>query len=405
MSAMDTDIFISGAGIAGMVLAALLAKRGWRVTICDPSTPPDSEGAEGSDLRSTAYLEPSVAVLREAGLWEHLSPDATPLEALRVVDSAGWPPRQTALRTFRPDDLGLMAFGWNVMNWRAHRTLTEALSQAPGIDLRLGTGFADMTARDDMAFVTLTDGSRLTARLVVGADGRTSAVREAAGIDTRIRRYGQKALAFACTHVEPHERISTEIYNAGGAMVTVPLSDHDGQPASSIVWMDDGARVNDLAQMDEGAFNQRLTERALALLGPMRRVTPLRVWPVVTQTARTLTAKRTVLVAEAAHVLPPIGAQGLNTSIADIAALADSLQDDPGAPGALSLYARARQADMVGRAAAIDAYNRLCRSGLAPVQRLRAEGLKLVNDVAPLRRRVMMAGMGALKSDRSAAPR
>lgn len=402
---MNSDIFISGAGIAGMVLAALAAKRGWRVTICDPSTPPDSQGDAGSDLRSTAYLEPSVAVLREAGLWKHLSPDATPLEALRVMDSTGWPPRQTALRTFRPDDLGLGAFGWNVMNWRAHRTLTEALRQAPGVDLRLGTGFADMTTRDDAAFVTLTDGSRLTTRLVVGADGRSSPVREAAGIETRIHRYGQKALAFACTHAEPHEHISTEIYNSGGAMVTVPLADQDGRPASSVVWMDEGARVTTLAGMDDATFNECLTERALGVIGPMERATPLRVWPIVTQTARALTARRTVLVAEAAHVLPPIGAQGLNTSIADIATLVDDLQEDPGAPGGLQRYARARQADMLSRATAIDAYNRLCSSGAGPVQKLRAEGLKLVNDIAPLRRRVMMAGMGALRSDRSASPR
>lgn len=405
MRAMDTDIFISGAGISGMVLAALLAKRGWRVTICDPSTPPDGEAAEGSDLRSTAYLEPSVDVLREAELWEHLSPDATPLKALRVMDSTGWPPQQTALRTFRPDDLGLGAFGWNVMNWRAHQALTAALREAPGVDLRLGTGFADMTARDDKAFVTLTDGTRLTTRLVVGADGRASPVREAAGIDTRVQRYGQKALAFACTHAAPHQHISTEIYNSGGAMVTVPLADHEGRPASSVVWMDEGVRVTELARMDEAAFNAQLSERALDVMGPMQRATPLRVWPIVTQTARALTARRTVLVAEAAHVLPPIGAQGLNTSIADIATLADCLRDDPGAPDGLASYARARQADMVGRAAAIDAYNRLCRSNLGPVQKLRAEGLKLVNDIAPLRRRVMMAGMGALRSDRTAAPR
>ncbi len=389
----DTDIFISGAGIAGMVLAALMARRGHRVTICDPAPPPQDQEDEGSDLRSTAYLAPSVALLQEAGLWEGLAPDATPLAGLRVMDSTGWPPRQTATRTFTPDDLGLEAFGLNVMNWRARRTLAQALRDDPAIDLRFGTGFRDLVARDDVAKVTLTDGTRLDARLVVGADGRASPVRETLGIATRGHRYGQKALAFACTHRDPHDGISTEIYNEGGAFVTVPLAERDGRPASSIVWMETGPRATELAQAPE--FDRLLTERALHVLGPMERVTPIRLWPIVTQTARRMTAKRAALVAEAAHVMPPIGAQGLNTSLADIRALAAAIDPaDPGAPAGLAAYARRREADMRARATAIDLYNRLCRTGFAPVQALRRTGLKAVHDIAPLRRRIMGLGMG-----------
>ena len=391
----DTDIFVSGAGIAGMILAALLSRRGYRVTICDPAPPPEDIADAGSDLRSTAYLAPSIAVLEEAGLWARLAPDATSLSALRVMDSTGWPPRQTASRTFLPADLGLEAFGRNVANWRAHRHLADALAQDDGVDLRLGTGFAHLFARDDGARVTLTDGSEIRARLVVGADGRNSAVRTAAGIDIRQHRYGQKALAFACTHDEPHETVSTEIYNAGGAFVTVPLPDHEGRPASSIVWMDEGHRAMDLVKMDPVPFDETLSLRALHVLGSMHRATPLRLWPIVTQTAQSLTAKRVALVAEAAHVLPPVGAQGLNTSIVDIAALADAVAGgDPGRPEALDRYAATRRRDIAARATAIDLYNRLCRTGAGPLQAIRATGLKAVHDIAPLRKRVMLAGMG-----------
>ena len=392
-----TDIFISGAGIAGMILAALLARRGHAVTVCDPATPPEDIEDRDSDLRSTAYLAPSIAVLTEAGLWERLSPDATPLEALRVMDSTGWPPRQTATRTFRPEDLDLPAFGQNVMNWRAHRTLLTALRDEPRVDLRLGTGFASMLARESEVRVTLTDGSRLSAALVIGADGRASPVRAAAGIGVNDRRYGQKALAFACTHADPHDHVSTEVYNGGGAFVTVPLPDHDGRPASSIVWMSTGPEIQSLRTLDDDTFNERLTQRALHIMGPMERITPLRTWPIVTRTATALTARRTALVAEAAHVLPPIGAQGLNTSIADIAALADAIAGgDPGRDAALDTYARKRHRDMALRSTAIDAYNRLCRAEAGPLQSLRAAGLKAVHDLAPLRKRVMLAGMGGV---------
>lgn len=390
----QTDILISGAGLAGMILAALLARRGYGITICDPAAPPESADDEGSDLRSTAYLAPSRAVLEEADLWHHLAPHAAPLRALRVMDSVGWPPRQTGTRVFEAADLGLPSFGWNVPNWRARNVLAQTLAADPNVDLRFGTGLATLLARDREALVTLADGARLRARLVVGADGRSSPVRASVGIGVRTRRYGQKALAFAATHEAPHRNVSTEIYNSGGAFVTVPLPDHDGHPASSIVWMADGARAVALKGMERPAFDEALTLRALSILGPMARATGLRLWPVVTQTADRLTAKRVALVAEAAHVFPPIGAQGLNTSISDIAALSGAIAGDPGAPDVLARYAAARGRDIRLRAATIDAFNRICQTGNPVVARARAETLKALHDIAPLRRRMMEAGLG-----------
>lgn len=394
MTAERTDILISGAGLAGMILAALLARRGFHVTICDPSPPPESAALEGSDLRSTAYLTPSRAVLEEAGLWDHLAPHATPLDALRAMDSVGWPPRQTGTRTFRATDIALDSFGWNIPNWRARKVLAETLEHDPSIDLRMGTGFASMVARDTEVLVRLESGAQLRAKLLVGADGRMSPVRDAAGIGVTTHRYGQKALAFAATHREPHRNISTEIYHSGGAFVTVPLPDEDGQPASSIVWMNYGPRAIELSRMERKEFDAALTLRALSILGPMRRATDLRLWPIVTQTAERLTARRVALVAEAAHVLPPIGAQGLNTSIADIAALADAIAGDPGAPATLQRYAANRARDVRMRAGVIDVFNRLCRSGHPTVARMRVEGMKALYDSAPVRRRVMSAGLG-----------
>lgn len=394
MSDERTDIMISGAGLAGMILAALLARRGYEVTICDPSPPPERATDEESDLRSTAYLAPSRAVLEQAGLWQHLAPHATPLDALRVMDSVGWPPRQTGTRVFEAADLDLPSFGWNVPNWRARKVLAEALAADPKVDLRLGTGLATLLAREREALVTFSDGRRLRTRLVVGADGRDSPVRDAAGIGARTRRYGQKALAFAATHDAPHRNISTEIYNSGGAFVTVPLPDHDGRPASSIVWMCDGPRAVGLNRMAPPAFDEALTLRALSILGPMARATDLRLWPIVTRTADRLTAKRVALIAEAAHVLPPIGAQGLNTSISDIVALDNAILGDPGAPDALARYAAGRGREIRLRTAAIDAFNRICQTGNPLVARARVEALKALHDIAPLRRRVMEAGLG-----------
>jgi 2-octaprenyl-6-methoxyphenol hydroxylase len=398
MSDTQTDVFISGGGIAGLSAALAFARLGLSVTLADPAPPPQAADEDGSDLRSTAFLQPARALYEEAGLWSDLAPHATPLETLRVIDCTGTPPEIRTERAFRSADLGEAAFGWNLPNWLTRKLLTDRLAATPGVDLRLGTGFRAILTRDREAIVTLTDGTRLRARLAIAADGRASPLREAAGIGTDITRYGQKALAFVVAHDLPHDNVSTELYLSGGAFTLVPLPDHKGQPASAVVWMNDGAEAARLMALDETDFSTAATARACGVLGQLGLVSPRRAWPVVTQRAKALTAQRTAIVAEAAHVLPPIGAQGLNTSLHDIAALIDLARAAPGdlgSPEMLRKFARSREADIRKRARVIDLYNRVCRSDGAPVQALRSLGLKLVHDIAPLRRGVMRAGLGS----------
>ena len=391
------DIFVSGGGIAGLVTAAAFARAGFSVLLADPMPPAVSAEADGSDLRSTAYLQPARDLIEKAGLWDTLAPHAAPLDVLRVVDTTGWPPVERARREFRADDLSDRPFGWNLLNWRTRKVLAETLGQMEGVELRLGTGFAGLLTREREAIVRLTDGSQIRARLVIAADGRGSPVREAAGIGTETIRYGQTALALTVTHPLPHENISTEIYNSGGAFTLVPMPDVEGSPASAIVWMNDAPEAARLAEAPTGEFEATMTARSMGVLGPLTLASPIRAWPVITRTARTLTAERVALVAEAAHVLPPIGAQGLNTSLQDVARLlqlAEAKPDALGTPAMLAAYARAREADIGARARAIDIFNRVCRSGAAPLQGLRLAGLRAVHDLPPLRRAVMRAGLG-----------
>ena len=397
MSRIQTDIFFSGGGIAGLTAGIALARSGFSVVLADPAPPAQNDGDATADLRSTAFLAPARSLLESAGLWQMLDAAAMPLEALRVINLAGTPPEIATERTFEATDLNEPAFGWNLPNWLTRKVLTDAARETPNLDLRIGTGFAKLLTREREALVTLSDGTRLTARLAIAADGRAAPLRAAAGIDVRTTRYGQKALAFAVTHPLPHGNVSTELYAAGGAFVLVPLPDHDGQPASAVVWMQDGPDALRLAKMEDTEFGQAATERSAAVLGPLTPVTPRRVWPVITQTATQLTAERVALVAEAAHVMPPIGAQGLNTSLHDVKALLDAAVSDPESLGThefLSRYALARERDVKARAEVIDTYNRLCRSDAPPARALRSAGLKLVHDLTPVRRAVMRAGMG-----------
>ncbi|MDJ1016608.1 MAG: FAD-dependent monooxygenase [Paracoccaceae bacterium] len=393
----ESDIFVSGGGIAGLIAAAAFADLGLSVVIADPAPPPKSAEADGSDLRSTAYLKPACDLLESIGLWSDLAPVATPLETLRVIDCSGSPPAIRTERAFSSTDLGEPVFGWNLPNWLTRKLLAKRLAGLSGVDLRLGAAFQSILTRDREAIVGLSDGSRHRARLAVAADGRASPLREAVGIGVDTTRYGQKALAFVVSHEAPHNNVSTEIYLSGGAFTVVPLPDHQGKPTSAVVWMNDGPVAASLMALDEEAFSERATGRSAGVLGALKLVSPRRVWPVITQRAAHLTAQRTAIIAEASHVLPPIGAQGLNTSLHDVSALVALAREMPealGAPEFLDRYCRAREADIKARASAVDLFNRVCKSDKAPVQALRSLGLKLVHDVRPVRAGVMRKGLG-----------
>jgi 2-octaprenyl-6-methoxyphenol hydroxylase len=300
-------------------------------------------------------------------------------------------------RDFAGDSLEGGPLGWNFMNVAIRLELLRYLDRQPGVELAFGSGFARLLARTEAALVTLTDGRQIAARLAIAADGRASALREAAGIGTRTRRYGQKALAFAVTHPEPHHGISTELYLDGGPFTMVPLPDRDGVPASAVVWCNDGPQALHLHQLSVPAFEAAATERSAGVLGPLSLATGRALWPVVTQRAERLTGTRLALIAEAAHVLPPIGAQGLNTSVNDNVALTDLVRQAPdtiGDSGMLAAYEAARARDIAARAGLIDLYNRVTRAPDALSQALRRIGLRAVHDIAPLRARVMRAGMG-----------
>ncbi len=391
-----TDIFISGGGLAGLIAAAAFGRAGFSVVLADPAPPVSDEGSTGSDLRSTAYLQPAKALLERAGLWAALEPVATPLEALRIVDSTGWPPEVREDCTFHPGDVGDAPFGWNLLNWQTRKSLSEQIAELPRVSLRFGTGFRGLLQRDGEAIITLTGGARVAARLCLAADGRASPLREAAGIACDTQRYGQKALAFTATHEAPHNNVSTELYNTGGAFTLVPMPDHEGAHMSAVVWMDRGPDTEARRDAPPEDFNTELTLRSCAVLGGLQVASPRQAFPVLSQRARQLTLGRVALIAEAAHVMPPIGAQGLNTSLMDVASLLDLALSAPetlGSPAMLDAFARARNPDIQARMRAIDLFNRVCLSGAAPVQELRRAGLRLVHGVAPVRQAVMQAGL------------
>lgn len=389
-----TDILVSGGGIAGLITAAAFGAQDFSTLCVDPAPPVTDEGADGADLRTTAFLAPSVALLRRIGLWDRLLPHATPLQVMRIVDAGGAQPVARLIRDFDAAEIGDQPFGWNLPNWLLRREITARLAELPNVRFDPGTGTAGVLARDEGAIVTLTDGRRVQARLLVGADGRDSPVRQALGIGVRTFRYGQKALAFAVTHEVPHGNVSTEIHRTGGPFTLVPLPDRDGKPCSAVVWMENGREVARLAALPPAAFEAELNARSAGVLGHLTLATRLTQWPIISQIAHRFTGPRTALIAEAAHVVPPIGAQGLNMSLADLAALIDLSGDEPGDGASLTAYDRARRPEAYARLLGIDALNRASQASIRPLRDLRAAALGGLYGIAPVRRLMMRAGLG-----------
>ncbi|SMY09206.1 UbiH/UbiF family hydroxylase [Flavimaricola marinus] len=398
MKREKVDIFISGGGVAGLTAAAVFGSVGFSVICVDPTAPVTTGDAPGSDLRTTAFLQPARDLLEEAGLWDRLKTDATPLNVMRIVDISGPAGTPPVSRDFEASDIGDAPFGWNLRNWVLRREMLDRLGDLPNVSFRPGVGFERLVARDAEALVSLSDRSQISAKLVIAADGRQSPVRAAVGIDVRTSRYGQKALSFAVTHDMPHGNVSTEIHDQGGPFTLVPLPDHDGSPCSAVVWMTDGPEAQRLARLAPSDFNAAATDRSAGLYGPLSLVAGPQVWPIISQIADRMAAARVALIAEAAHVLPPIGAQGLNMSLADLACLRDLALASPdrlGSPEMLDRYHRERHTDILLRVKGVEVLNRTSQSSSAWLQGLRAHGIKALHDVEPIRRGLMRLGLGA----------
>lgn len=397
MTRTTTDILISGGGVAGLTAAAAFASAGFDVVCVDPAHPVTSEEAVGADLRSTAFLQPSIAVLEAAGLWSRLAPHATALQVMRIIDAGGAVPEPRLTKNFDAADIGHQPFGWNLPNWLLRREMVARLGELPNVDFRPGTGTVRMMTRTEEARVSLTDGSNVRARLVIAADGRNSLMRQAAGIGVKTLRYGQKALAFAVTHPVPHQNVSTEIHRSGGPFTLVPLPDKDGQPRSAVVWMDTGPEVTRLNALPTEAFEAEMNLRSCQVLGPLRLASRVTVWPIISQIAERMAGERCALIAEAAHVVPPIGAQGLNMSLADLAALlslAQATPEDLGSARMLERYHRMRHLEVQARVTGIDVLNRASIVGAQTLRDLRATALNALYSASPVRKTLMKAGLG-----------
>lgn len=383
---------IVGAGPTGLTAALAVAKSGIDVALI---AAPHNPAAAGTDTRTAALFKNSLTLLSNLGAWKACEPASAPLNAIRLIDDTGALLRAPEV-VFEASEIGHDLFGYNV----PQQTLVAALRQVamefgPGVTVVESAGVTGIAVDPDRASLTLAEGQTLTTQLIIGADGRQSICRRAAGIAATSHAYDQAALACTFTHAAPHRGISTEFHRRAGPMTTVPMP---GQ-ASSLIWVEHPDVARRLATGNPTNFRNTLQDNLQGLLGKVRDVGPRVVFPLSMMSSETMGRNRIALVGEAAHVAPPIGAQGLNLSFRDIATLADLLHTakkqngDLGSEDLLRRYDDARSGDVHSRARAVDLLNHSLTSQFIPVQLLRGAGVHALKAVSPLRRRVMAAGL------------
>jgi len=385
------DVAVVGAGPAGLAAALALAHVGADVALIGPAPPKTS--ARSLETRTAALLTSSVDLLKALNLWQTLAPHAASLTAIRIIDASRSLFRAPDIE-FKASELGLPAFGYNIANTvLAEALYARAQAVLPAV---IATNVTGIALDGNKAVLTLSEGAQLSARLVAGADGRRSICRRSAGIDVTERRYDQAAIATSFRHTLPHGNVSTELHTEEGSVTTVPLPDPH---ASSLIWVGPLPEIMGLMQRDDEGFADALSERLSGLLGAVSDVGTRAEFPVAGLTANRLAAKRTVLLGEAAHILPPIGAQGLNLGFRDAAALADCIADalrearDPGGEDVLDAYARARRLDVMTRTLGVDLLSRSLITSLPPLQAARGIVLHGLKALPPLRRAVMRLGL------------
>jgi len=378
------DVAVVGGGPAGLIAALALASAGVETLLVSPPPP-------HADRRTTALLDGSVQTLRALGVWPDLAAEAAPLKFLRLVDET-----QRLLRApevlFDSGELGLEAFGYNVENETLRAALLAACRKAALI--RIVESPARHVEPGGQGVTLAIGGMRERVRLVAASDGRKSICRAAAGIETKSRALPQSAVVLNLRHSAPHGDTSTEFHTETGPFTFAPLL--GGR--SSLVWVTAPEEAEAIRALDDAALGAAIERRAHSMLGKMEVSSARGIFPLGSEIAERFAANRIALIGEAAHVLPPIGAQGLNLGIRDAAQLAELVADsggeDPGTDELLSEYDRRRGPDVRGRAAFVDFANRSLLSDFLPLHAARGFGLQLAKRSGFVRRALMQQGLG-----------
>ena len=366
-----------------MTSSLKLAESGSKVVLCSPKQ-------SKKDPRTTALLMHSISFFEELGLWQPLSKNAFPLKTMRIVDGTNRLIRAPQT-DFVAREIDLEAFGYNLRNQDIIEILQSRIDNHPNIVSIDGTT-EDLVTKDgkEVLSVKTKDGfTTISAGFVVGADGRNSFVRHKKEISVREWSYPQTALVVDFEHTRSSDFTSTEFHTEAGPFTVVPHSNN----IAGLVWMEKPETVDELLNLSGEKLGLVLEQKMQSFLGKIKLISKPQSFPMKVMVSNTFGDHNWAIVGEAAHVFPPIGAQGFNLGIRDIEAIAEVLSRFTDQENRGKQYDNERRHDINSRTYGVDLLNRSLLSDFLPIQILRGMGLQLLGSIKPLRKYAMKMGI------------
>ena len=392
---MKTDVIITGGGIVGSTLALALAQAGFEVTMID-ALPKATRRKKGFDGRSYAMALATTRMLRALGLWEELAPNAQPINEIKVSDGRTGQAPSPFFMHFDHAEIGSDPMGYMIEDRHARVALLNAEKGEPQFTHLADAQVVAQEVTPSGAHVILSAGTKLSANILVGCDGRGSGTAERAGIKRVSWKYKQTSLVCALNVEKDHGGIAHQLFLPEGPLAILPLTNK----RVGVVWTEATSRAADIAQLGDAEYLDILRPRFGDFLGDISLAGERFTYPLGLSLAHSFTADRVALVGDAAHGIHPIAGQGLNAGMRDVAALTEVLGDarrlgeDIGSHGVLKRYQEWRRFDTATLALATDSFNRLFSNDRPGLRALRDLGMGTVNAIPALRRSFMREAAG-----------
>lgn len=383
----ECDILVVGGGLAGTALALSLARSEHAVSLIEPAPPRESEGW---DARVYALSPASRRMLEVLGVWQRLDASrVSPVTRMEIHGDRG------GQLNFSTHEVGSDALAWIVEGGRLQRELWETLDRRGTVGLLCPATLSHLSLENDGAWAELSDGTGISARLVVAADGADSAARDAARLQCRTHEYGELGVVANLACERAHRETACQWFRADGVLAFLPLPGD----RISIVWSTPEQNARQLIDLPPEDFCERVREASGDRLGSLRPITPARGFKLRLMRPESAIATRMALIGDAAHAIHPLSGHGINLGFADARELAQVLRaipagSDPGHRSVLRRYERARAEEVLALQAVTHGLHQLFKQTAGPVEWLRNAGLNLFNHAPVVREILARYAMG-----------
>jgi 2-octaprenylphenol hydroxylase len=385
------DLIIIGGGMVGGALACAAAAAGFQVCVLEARAPATKWPVDEVDLRVSALNRASQRILDHLGVWERM----TEMRVSSYTDMHVWDAGGSGNIHFSAAEIGEPNLGHIVENRVTQRALWERMGRLPEITRLCPAVLSQLDTGAD-PHIKLEDGREMSAKLLVGADGRESLVRKLAGIASQGWEYDQHAIVATIQPQRHHQFTAWQRFMPTGPLAFLPID--DGR--CSIVWSTSPAQAQELMSFDDPAFCAALSQASEKILGEVLEVGPRAVFSLRLGHAESYIREGLALVGDAAHAIHPLAGQGVNLGLLDAATLVDVLIEANqagrkiGTLAILRRYERARKGANLGMLGAMDFFKRFFSNEILPLQLMRNFGLSMVDHLSPVKHQIMRRAMG-----------